>query len=241
MKKIIAVSLLSLVSSTAIAGVESLYVSGKMGASIVQVSNQKWLTSDNEFEKTNLGNTHDSVFGGNIAVGYDFAKTTKLPIRTELEFGMKEKASINHNLESFNDPGVLSSSDDAKTDITLNTVMVNTYYDFKNATKFTPYVSVGLGMASINHKMRYDYNEHIVSLNQYTHEQYTQSKTTNNFAWSVGLGSQYRVNNHFSLDMGYRFLDAGKSEANYYADDQKNTSKVKVRSHDIMFGVTYRF
>lgn len=60
-EKIIAVSLLSLVSSTAIAGVESLYVSGKMGASIVQVSNQKWLTSDNEFEKTNLGNTHDSV------------------------------------------------------------------------------------------------------------------------------------------------------------------------------------
>ena len=241
MKKIIAVSLLSLVSSTAIAGVESLYVSGKMGASIVQVSNQKWLTSDNEFEKTNLGNTHDSVFGGNIAVGYDFAKTTKLPIRTELEFGMREKASTNHNLESFNDPGVLSSSDDVKTDITLNTVMVNTYYDFKNATKFTPYVSVGLGMASINHKMRYDYNEHIVSLNQFTHEQYTQSKTTNNFAWSVGLGSQYRVNNHFSLDMGYRFLDAAKSEANYYADDQKNTSKVKVRSHDIMFGVTYRF
>lgn len=60
---------------------------------------------------------------------------------------MREKASTNHNLESFNDPGVLSSSDDVKTDITLNTVMVNTYYDFKNATKFTPYVSVGLGMA----------------------------------------------------------------------------------------------
>ncbi|HEQ1859727.1 TPA: outer membrane protein [Providencia alcalifaciens] len=241
MKKIIAVSLLSLVSSAAFAGAESLYVSGKIGASIVQVSNQKWLTSDNEFEKTNLGNTNDSVFGGNIAVGYDFSKTTTLPLRTELEFGMREKASTSHNLESFNDPGVFSSSDDVKTDITLNTVMVNTYYDFKNDTKFTPYVSVGLGMASINHKMRYDYNEHIVSMNQFTHEKFTKSKTTTNFAWSVGLGSQYRVNNHVSLDMGYRFLDAGKSEASYYADSQENTSKVKVRSHDIMFGVTYRF
>lgn len=241
MKKIIAVSLLSLVSSAAFAGAESLYVSGKIGASIVQVSNQKWLTSDNEFEKTNLGNTNDSVFGGNIAVGYDFSKTTTLPLRTELEFGMREKASTNHNLESFNDPGVFSSSDDVKTDITLNTVMLNTYYDFKNDTKFTPYVSVGLGMASINHKMRYDYNEHIVSMNQFTHEKFTKSKTTTNFAWSVGLGSQYRVNNHVSLDMGYRFLDAGKSEASYYADSQENTSKVKVRSHDIMFGITYRF
>ncbi|HGN0869640.1 TPA: outer membrane protein [Providencia alcalifaciens] len=241
MKKIIAVSLLSLVSSAAFAGAESLYVSGKIGASIVQVSNQKWLTSDNEFEKTNLGNTNDSVFGGNIAVGYDFSKTTTLPLRTELEFGMREKASTSHNLASYNDHVDLSSSDDVKTDITLNTVMLNTYYDFKNNTKFTPYVSVGLGMASINHKMRYDYNEHIVSMNQFTHEKFTKSKTTTNFAWSVGLGSQYRVNNHVSLDMGYRFLDAGKSEASYYADSQENTSKVKVRSHDIMFGVTYRF
>lgn len=241
MKKIIVVSLLSLVSSAAFAGAESLYVSGKIGASIVQVSNQKWETSDNEFEKTNLGNTNDSVFGGNIAVGYDFSKTTTLPLRTELEFGMREKASTSHNLNSFNDQKGFSSSDDVKTDITLNTVMINTYYDFKNDTKFTPYVSVGLGMASINHKMRYDYNEHIVSMNQFTHEKFTKSKTTTNFAWSVGLGSQYRVNNHVSLDMGYRFLDAGKSEASYYADSQENTSKVKVRSHDIMFGVTYRF
>lgn len=241
MKKIIAVSLLSLVSSAAFAGAESLYVSGKIGASIVQVSNQKWLTSDNEFEKTNLGNTNDSVFGGNIAIGYDFSKTTTLPLRTELEFEMREKASTSHNLASYNDHVDLSSSDDVKTDITLNTVMLNTYYDFKNNTKFTPYVSVGLGMASINHKMRYDYNEHIVSMNQFTHEKFTKSKTTTNFAWSVGLGSQYRVNNHVSLDMGYRFLDAGKSEASYYADSQENTSKVKVRSHDIMFGVTYRF
>lgn len=241
MKKIIAISLLSLVSSAAFAGAESLYVSGKIGASIVQVSNQKWETSDNEFAKTNLGNTNDSVFGGNIAVGYDFSKTTTLPLRTELEFGMREKASTSHNLESFNDPSVFSSSDDVKTDITLNTVMLNTYYDFKNDTKFTPYVSVGLGMASIHHKMRYDYNQHIVSANEFTHEKYTKSKTTTNFAWSVGLGSQYRVNNHVSLDMGYRFLDAGKSEASYYADSQENTSKVKVKSHDIMFGVTYRF
>lgn len=181
------------------------------------------------------------MFGGNIAVGYDFSKTTTLPIRTELEFGMREKASTSHNLDSVNDPGVFSSSDDVKADITLNTVMVNTYYDFKNDTKFTPYISVGLGMASINHKMRYDYNDHIVSMNQFTHEKFTKSKTTNNFAWSVGLGSQYQVNNHLSLDMSYRFLDAGKSKASYYEDNQENVSKVKVQSHDIMFGLVYRF
>ncbi|WP_265524242.1 outer membrane protein [Providencia rustigianii] len=241
MKKIFAVSLLSLVSSMAMASTNGLYVSGKIGASIVQLLDQKWETTDHEFEQENLGKTNDSVFGGNIAVGYDFSKTTTLPIRTELEFGMREKASTSHNLDSVNDPGVFSSSDDVKADITLNTVMVNTYYDFKNDTKFTPYISVGLGMASINHKMRYDYNDHIVSMNQFTHEKFTKSKTTNNFAWSVGLGSQYQVNNHLSLDMSYRFLDAGKSKASYYEDNQENVSKVKVQSHDIMFGLVYRF
>ncbi|MEX9851062.1 outer membrane protein [Providencia huaxiensis] len=62
-----------------------------------------------------------------------------------------------------------------------------------------------------------------------------------NFAWSLGLGSQYAINDNLSLDLSYRFLDAGKSDVSYNADGETLKSKVKVRSNDIMFGVVYRF
>ncbi|WP_332643150.1 outer membrane protein, partial [Escherichia sp. Lx600-2] len=67
------------------------------------------------------------------------------------------------------------------------------------------------------------------------------SKTNSNFAWSLGLGSQYAINDNLSLDLSYRFLDAGKSEVSSYTDGAKDKSKVKVRSNDIMLGVVYRF
>ncbi|HBD2476919.1 TPA: porin family protein, partial [Escherichia coli] len=40
----------------------------------------------------------------------------------------------------------------------------------------------------------------------------------------------------------YRYLDAGKSSLSYKdAEEDKYKSEVDVKSHDIMFGVTYNF
>ncbi|MGG4610086.1 outer membrane protein [Providencia sp. Me31A] len=245
MKKIIAVSLLSLVSSMAMASNSGFYVSGKLGTSILKLSDQKWQGIDDlgEYEHSSGGSKTKGVFGGGIALGYDLYDMTSLPLRTELDITLRGKASSKYNLSraAGNDGNGswFSANEDVKNDITLNTFMINTYYDFKNETNFTPYVSVGLGLASIKHKTQYSFSE--VNSDGSEYDAHSKSKTNSNFAWSLGLGSQYAINDNLSLDLSYRFLDAGKSEVSYHADGDNMKSKVKVRSNDIMFGVVYRF
>ncbi|MEQ5287361.1 outer membrane protein [Providencia huaxiensis] len=240
MKKMIAVSLLSLITSAAMASNSGFYVSGKMGTSIIKLSDQKW---SNEDGSDNGGSKTKGVFGGGIALGYDLYDATSLPLRTELDITLRGKASSKHNLSQAagnnSNSSWFSSSEDGKNDITLNTFMINTYYDFKNQTNFTPYVSVGLGLASIKHKAQYITSE--VNSGGSEYDAFSKSKTNSNFAWSLGLGSQYAINDNLSLDLSYRFLDAGKSDVSYNDDGDALKSKVKVRSNDIMFGVLYRF
>lgn len=239
MKKIVAVSLLSFVSSVAMASSNGFYVSGKIGTSIIKLSDQKW--SDDE-GSVGGGSKTKGVFGGGIALGYDLYDATSLPLRTELDITLRGKASSKHNLsnESWSSGGShFTAREDGKNDITLNTFMINTYYDFKNQTNFTPYVSVGLGLASIKHKAHYSFSE--VNSGGSDYDAFSKSKTNSNFAWSLGLGSQYAINDNLSLDLSYRFLDAGKSDVSYNDDGDTLKSKVKVRSNDIMFGVLYRF
>lgn len=240
MKKIIVVSLLSLISSMAMASGSGFYVSGKIGTSIIKLSDQKWSDEDGS---VGGGSKTKGVFGGGIALGYDLYDATSLPLRTELDITLRGKASSKHNIATSSwDNGsgsFYSDSEDAKNDITLNTFMINTYYDFKNQTNFTPYVSVGLGLASIKHKAQYTYTETNSGGSDY--DAFSKSKTNSNFAWSLGLGSQYAINDNLSLDLSYRFLDAGKSDVSYNDDGDTLKSKVKVRSNDVMFGVLYRF
>ncbi|MEQ4676663.1 outer membrane protein [Providencia vermicola] len=240
MKKIIVVSLLGLIPSMAMASGSGFYVSGKMGTSIIKLSDQKWSDEDGSIGG---GSKTKGVFGGGIALGYDLYDTTSLPIRTELDITLRGKASSKHNLEASSwDDGngtFYSDSYDGKNDITLNTFMLNAYYDFRNQTNFTPYVSVGLGLASIKHKAGYTYSE--INSGGSEYDAYSKSKTNSNFAWSLGVGSQYAINDNLSLDLSYRFLDAGKSDVSYNDDGDTLKSKVKVRSNDVMFGVLYRF
>ncbi|WP_272680176.1 outer membrane protein [Providencia sp. PROV032] len=242
MKKVILASLLSLTfSGLAMASGNGFYVSGKLGTSILKLSDQKWEESDVGFyESYNNGSKTKAVFGGGIALGYDLYDVTSLPLRAELDITLRGKASSKHNL-FYENNSFFTASDDIKNDITLNTFMVNAYYDFKNETNFTPYVSVGLGLASIKHKSSYSYEEKSHQGMYYGYDSLSKSKTNSNFAWSLGLGSQYAINDNLSLDLSYRFLDAGKSDVSYKDDGETLKSKVKVRSNDIMFGVLYRF
>lgn len=64
----------------------------------------------------------------------------------------------------------------------------------------------------------------------------------NNFAWSIGAGVRYDITPDIALDLSYRYLDAGKSSLSYKdAEGDKYKSEADVKSHDIMFGVTYNF
>ncbi|MDR5617114.1 outer membrane beta-barrel protein [Arsenophonus sp.] len=114
--------------------------------------------------------------------------------------------------------------------------MLNAYYDFKNSSDFTPYLSAGLGYAYISQK-----TSPLLSTGSQTTTLWTRSHATNNFAWSAGAGIKYRVNQDFSFDLSYKYLDAGQAEVyNNYLNTEYN-SKTKVKTHDIMLSATYHF
>ncbi|WP_273949380.1 outer membrane protein, partial [Escherichia coli] len=68
------------------------------------------------------------------------------------------------------------------------------------------------------------------------------SKYENNLAWSLGVGVKYDVMQDFSLDLSYRYLDAGDSTLTYKDEyGSKYKSSVDVRSNEFMLGATYNF
>lgn len=69
-----------------------------------------------------------------------------------------------------------------------------------------------------------------------------QRQNTKITAWSLGVGVKYDVTQDFSLDLSYRYLDAGDSTLTYKDEDgAKYKSSVDVRSNEFMLGATYNF
>lgn len=252
MKKIIVLSVVSSIGLTSFlanaaeSGKNGVYVTGKMGASIIQMSGQKITSTFDDFPDDTLsyngGSHRNGVFAGGIALGYDFSNEFNLPIRAEIDFISRGKAKSEFNLEKdFDIDGLYTS--DAKNQVKLNTLMVNAFYDFKNESSFTPYLSAGLGYASINQKTTLR-DSYINASNPENNDSGSKSRshTSNNFAWSVGAGVKYAMNADFDIDFSYRYLDAGKASISYNDEDGDNIkSKIKVKTNDLMLGVTYKF
>ncbi|EEV8637060.1 porin family protein, partial [Escherichia coli] len=218
MNKIIIASLFSGVGfislpSFATQDLSGFYLSGKVGGSAVHLANQSYSYKDLDYPQDNIkwsgGSNNDTVFGGGIAAGYNFYPQFSLPVRTELEFYARGNADTKYNL--YKDDW---SRGDLKNEVSVNTLMLNAYYDFRNDSAFTPWVSAGIGYARIHQKTTgistWDYGYGYSG-----RESLSRSGSADNFAWSLGAGIRYDVTPDIALDLSYRYLDAGDSSVSY--------------------------
>ena len=60
-----------------------------------------------------------------------------------------------------------------------------------------------------------------------------------NFAWTVGGGFGYRLNECWSLDLGYRYVDLGEGRSKF--KDGSGRMKQNMRSHDVLLSARYYF
>jgi len=139
-------------------------------------------------------NDTDHVFGGALAVGYDFNKQHGAPVRAELEYGAFTRAEGKANVLGG---GTVTMKTQAQT------LFTNAYLDIPTGTQFTPYVGAGLGMAFLN--ARADF-EAPGSRQSYG------SRNNTNFAWNVGAGVACEVVENVALDLGYRFAGLGEAK-----------------------------
>ncbi|MFS1563242.1 MAG: outer membrane protein [Candidatus Arsenophonus phytopathogenicus] len=170
----------SLIPSTLLANESKsgMYVTGKMGASIMQMSGQFYPFSSfaTKIRDRIEGETHrTAVFGIGLALGYDFYDNFNLPIRTELDFTSRKNTKYSYSKVDRSSPN--STKITINNQIDLNTLMFNAYYDFKNSSDLTPYLSAGLGYAYISQKT----SPHI-RLKTIQGILWKRSHATNNFA-----------------------------------------------------------
>lgn len=248
MKYILCAAVISVLFSNSVSATGTgFYTSLKAGVSDTKMkSNEVHYYSkgnpnpeNNGSEDYHQDNESKSIYPNiSVAIGFDFSQISDVNVRTELEYTYKDDSTFNPvtNYEIWTDQYGTNSYPNRNARLFSNelrsqALMLNGYYDFKNTSKFTPYVGAGVGVTHIK--------------NNYTNQEYPDyafSKTDNHFTWSASLGIAYNITNNVALDASYRYVDAGKfafdQDFGKYANEE---TSFKLSSQDYSLGIRYNF
>jgi len=101
---------------------------------------------------------------------------------------------------------------DDESDLTAYSLMGNFYLDFVNPSPVTPFLTAGIGMATVN---LFDYDHDTV------------------FAYQVGAGLAFAINPHMSIDLKYRYFAT--------EDPDFGGLEAKFASHNVYGGFRFTF
>lgn len=225
------------------------YTSLKSGISDTKFDNSKdQLSVDTVDNKQTFYNTDadESIYPNiSTAIGFDFSKISKINARAELEYTYKDNAQFSSNINKLTiEMDGNSETIDAPngtqslfiSELKSQSLMFNAYYDFKNASKFTPYLSAGAGVTRIKNKQTLN--------SEFPLENgFNLSDTSDTFTWSAGAGVAYKVTENVALDLAYRYVDAGEIEFNnnFFQEGVNLKSTADLVSHDYSLGIRYTF
>jgi opacity protein-like surface antigen len=192
------------------------------------------------------GSKNDSLFGGGASFGYDFSPRLNVPVRVEVDSTARNRADVSGpaNFSSWEANSAGNRTDyDARgkltTKLQLQTLMANAWVDIPTGMDLTPYFGGGIGIGFIRHKASYS---GVANPGGTIDDSYGRDHETN-FAWSVGGGVAYDVTQNWTVDLGYKYIDAGKSTVRLHEDGDALPVKAKADAqvHDIMLGVRFTF
>lgn len=238
MKQLLLVTAISF-SSLAYAD-NGFYTSLKAGISDTKLKSNEVnyaYPEDDYSEKYTQNNQTKSIYPNiSVAVGYDFSVISPVNVRAELEYNYKDSTQFNSNTNQI----ITTEGDDSESQtgdellfsnkVKAESLMLNSYYDFKNTSKFTPYISAGVGVTRVKNEST-----------DIEFPDYSFSKSDNHFTWSAGVGVAYNITNNVALDASYRYLNAGKFEFSQDFDDDSQSVKYKLSSNDYSLGIRYNF
>ena len=174
--------LFALLPLSAPAADEGPYLSASFGGSYLPE-----IENDNSAGSFNLD--LDYGYATSLALGYDLGtKHSELGTgRVEIEFGYRT-----HELKEV---AFLEGTVDGAGDLNVLSIMLSTYAEPEDRKDdWTPYVGLGIGAARIILDTTSISGDPLIDDTDWV------------FAGQVGLGSGYRISDHLTLDLGYRFL-----------------------------------
>ena len=180
------------------------------------------------------GDSTKSVFGGGVALGYNWDPLYNCPVRLEAEY-------LAFGRKTSDKSGLLGTGErlDYSQRIGVQSLMFNAYWDIKNSTRWTPYLSAGLGMGFLSMKSGnrlYDAaGNPILALG-------TGSNNRTRFAWNAGAGVAFAVNERLALDLGYRYADYGRARSDTaFTDTYTLASHSDVTMHQFLLSARISF
>lgn len=195
---IIGLFMLLMLPVVSLSAVPGPYVSGQLGATFLNDSNYS--------ETVDYGTLqYKPGFAVGMAGGYSFGM-----FRVEGEIGYQKNDT---DTRSNCSGGTCIRRSSSSSDITALSFLINGYFDFVNSSRFTPYISAGMGMATLDYKI----------------ENWSDYDAV--FAYQVGAGVAFAINNHFTVDLKYRF----------FATEELKTTIETFESHNVYLGVRYNF
>lgn len=148
--------------------------------------------------------SRDADLGGSLAIGYGFADGWRL----EGEYTIKKDSKFDSYWAPF-DANV------NRMEVSSQRFMVNGFKDFAVTDQISVYGMAGMGVA------------HIRSEGYQTNPgRRFANNTQNNFAYSLGLGVDYKLSKAVTLGSGYRYVNLGKIETG------RNTFVNRVNARD---------
>ncbi len=112
----------------------------------------------------------------------------------------------------------------SQTKVETQALLLNAYYQFDVEAKLKPYISAGIGGAKIKGSVE------------------SESVSKNSFAWQIGLGTSYEINQNVAVDGGYRYVSYGQLDKTSNTDlgyPEKDT--VESKAHELYLGLRYNF
>ncbi|MBN1472407.1 MAG: porin family protein [Syntrophaceae bacterium] len=184
-----------------------LYLGGHIGMTFL-LDSEKYGNSS-----VNVELDFDPGFNFGLSGGYHWRM-----FRLEGEFQYQK-----NNIDSFNVclgrrciSGVSSSGD-----VTMVSLLANTYIDFVNKTNVTPYITAGIGSATVK------VNDFEVAGLQIGNSDDTV------FAYQIGAGIAYAINEKFTIELKYRYHDIAELDF--------DGIKIDFANHDAYVGLRYYF
>ncbi|MDA8412610.1 MAG: acyloxyacyl hydrolase [Desulfobacteraceae bacterium] len=161
----------------------------------------------------------DPALQGSAVAGWDFAPGDPVGEgRIELEY---TRRSNRLDQVKFAEGGFKGDGD-----LTVDSLLLNFFGVFHNATPWSPYVGGGLGAA------RMDASGLKVT------GQPLGTGTSVVFAYQFGTGVDFALTNHLSLDLGYRFFSSIKPK---FTEANGQSFKMDYYNHSATLGLRFGF
>jgi opacity protein-like surface antigen len=187
---------------------EGPYISGNLGVSMPSDSDG----TDSTAPGVTMTYESDKGLAFGVAGGYNFGTT-----RIEGEIAYQK-----NDLDKVSVSGIPGSVD-LTGDTSNLALLLNGYYDFQNDSAFTPFISAGLGFAKID----------VSDITLVGFGPLTNSDDDTVFAYQIGVGAGYAINEKTTFDVKYRYF--GTSDPDF------DTTSVEYSSHNFYAGVRVAF